>query len=234
MSFTFHWQWVVKIVKVGLPASIAVLAYTVSSMLTTKICVSLGEDAYHARVFINQLVIFVYVFGLQLGLANKIMVGRLCGMGQLEKADVMLRQSAKIVATINGTVALAFASFGGLILRYGYSASEAVIAIAVPIFFIDIIVEIGRGLNHVGQNGLNATGDVNFTTVVSIVSGFVCSVGLAYVFAIWFNLGLAGMWLAFIVDEFVRATLYLVRWCRGKWKKSFMHELEELDKEAVA
>ncbi len=85
-------------------------------------------------------------------------------------------------------------------------------------------------INNIAQNGLNATGDVNFTTVISIVVGFICSVGFAYVFAIWFNFGLAGIWLAFAVDELTRATIYVIRWCRGRWRKSFMHELESLKK----
>ena len=56
------------------------------------------------------------------------------------------------------------------------------------------------------------------------------SVGLAYVFAIWCKLGLVGMWIAYAFDELIRGTIYAIRWAKGRWKKSFMHELEELEK----
>jgi Na+-driven multidrug efflux pump len=142
-------------------------------------------------------------------------------MGDVEKADKMQRQNTKIVAFINAVLSLIFALFAGVILKYGYSATQSIILVSLPVFFFDIIVEVGRGMNHVGQNGLNATGDVNFTTITSIISGFICCVGLSYVFAIWLNLGLIGMWIAYACDELFRGTIYYVRWCRGRWKAKF-------------
>jgi Na+-driven multidrug efflux pump len=76
-------------------------------------------------------------------------------------------------------------------------------------------------MNHIGQFALNATGDVNFTTVISIVSCWACSVGLAFVFVSIFHWGLPGIWIAFAIDEFFRGTLYLIRWKRGTWRKSY-------------
>lgn len=230
ISFKYNFKWFKKIFVLGLPASVAQIAYTITSTLTTRICVSLGPNPYEARIYINQLVYFVYAFGFQIGKANSIMAGRLCGMGDLDKADKMHRQNIKITVLINGSLSLMFAFFAGFILRNAYSASEAIVATAIPIFFFDVLVEIGRGMNHLGQNGLNATGDVNFTTIISITVGFVCSVGLAYVFGIWCGLGLIGIWLAFAVDELSRGSIYLIRWCRGRWKVSFRQELEKLKK----
>lgn len=228
-----NFGWLKTILKLGVPASIASIAYNVSSLINTKICVSLGENYYDAVIFINQIVYFVYIFGLQLGTANSLMLGRLCGMQQLERADKMHRQNYFIVVGINVCLSLIVALFGSLILKYAYSASTAVIAIAMPIFWIDVLVEIGRGMNHMGQFGLNATGDVLFTTCVSTISAFACSVGLAYLFGIVFNLGLVGIWFAFIIDEGFRGVLYLCRWIKGRWKNSFKHELEELQKEEI-
>ena len=221
IAFRFSPKWFKEIIKVGIPASVASFAYSISSTLTTKICVALGPVEYEARVYINQLVYFVYAFGFQIGRSNAIMTGRLCGMGELDKADQMQRQNTKIVVLINAMVSLCFALFARVMLKYGFSASQDIILAALPVFFFDIIVEVGRGMNHVGQNGLNATGDVNFTTVTSIISGFICCVGLAYVFAIWLNLGLIGIWVSYAIDELFRGTIYYVRWCRGRWKKSF-------------
>lgn len=230
VSFRFDFKWCKTILKLGIPGTIANLVYTFSNILTTKICLSVGPDSYESRIFVQQLVFYVYTFGQQLANASKIMIGRLCGMGELDCAHNMHLQNAKIVATLDGLLSLGFAFFAGLILKYGYAASASVIAISTPIFFIDVIVEIGRGLNHVGQSDLNATGDVMFTTIISIAVGLVTSVGLAYIFVFVFNLGLIGIWIAYASDEIVRATIYLVRWCRGGWRKSFKKELKHLEK----
>ena len=230
VSFRFKFKWCKAILKVGVPATIAHTIYVVTSTLITRICVSLGKDSLQTRIYVQELVYYVYIFGYSIANANQIMIGRVCGMGDLDKADRMMKQNYKLVASFNVVFSLIFASFGWLILKYGYSASDAVVAIAVPVFLVDVFVELGRGINHVGQNGLNATGDVTYTSVVSIVAGFVCSVGLAYVLGIFFNLGLLGIWIAYAADEIVRATIYLVRWCRGGWRKSFKKELKHLEK----
>jgi len=230
VSFKFNFKWCFKIIKLGVPATIATLVYTITSTLTTRIAVSIGPNPYETRIFVQQLVYYIYIFGFQLAKASQIMIGRLCGMGDLDRANKMHIQNLKIVAALDGLLSLAFAAFGPLILKYGYAANAEIVAISVPVFFLDVIVEIGRGMNHIGQNGLNATGDVNFTTIISITVGFATSVGLAYVFAIWCKLGLVGMWIAYACDELIRGTIYAIRWAKGRWKKSFMHELEELEK----
>lgn len=47
------------------------------------------------------------------------------------------------------------------------------------------------------------------------------SVPLAYLFGIVVGLGLAGIWLAFAVDEWVRALVMLRRWSKRGWERVF-------------
>ena len=65
------------------------------------------------------------------------------------------------------------------------------------------------------------TGDVRFTTVISIISCWACSVGLSFVFVLC-GLDLYGIWLAFAIDELFRGTLYYVRWRRKSWQKNHL------------
>ncbi|MBM7603887.1 Na+-driven multidrug efflux pump [Metabacillus crassostreae] len=45
------------------------------------------------------------------------------------------------------------------------------------------------------------------------------SVPLAYILGIHLELGLIGIWIAFIVDEWLRGLLMLWRWRQGKWRQ---------------
>jgi Na+-driven multidrug efflux pump len=141
-------------------------------------------------------------------------------MGKLDLADKMHKENLKIVLLCNGVLAVLFAVLGRPILQLFFNADAAVMAYA-GILFIDIFVELGRGMNHIGQYGLNATGDVHFTTFISIISCWACSVGLAYVFGIVCNLGLFGFWIAFAIDELFRGSLYFFRWLKKDWQKRF-------------
>ena len=82
---------------------------------------------------------------------------------------------------------------------------------------VDIIVEMARGVSHVYESSLRAANDVALTMVVTLVSSWVCSVGLGYFLAIPCHMGLMGFWVALAVDEFVRAAYTYLRWKSNRW-----------------
>ena len=54
-------------------------------------------------------------------------------------------------------------------------------------------------------------------STVTIVSGWVLSVGLGYVLASICNMGLIGFWIALVADEIVRAVYTYFRWKSNRW-----------------
>ena len=218
VSFRFDKRQAADIFRYGFPASVANIAYTVSQTVTGAILVGLGDDVYKTKQYVSQIVYFVYVMGLSIGQANSVMVGREFGMDDKERADRLHRQNLRCVVLINVALSLLLALFSESLMRGLFNADDRISELSRAVFFIDIAVEAGRGMNHVGQNGLNAVGDVLFTTVVSVFSCWTCSVGGAYLFAVVLHGGLTGMWCAFAADELFRGFLYYTRWRRGKWK----------------
>ena len=37
-------------------------------------------------------------------------------------------------------------------------------------------------------------------------------------FSIQWNMGITGIWIAFIIDEWIRGLLMVIRWRQGKWR----------------
>lgn len=212
-----------KIVAIGFPATVSVVMYSLSNVIAGAICVNLSNDMFQAKTFVTSVVYFTYVFGFSIGQANSLMVGMGCGMGEFDRVDRLFRQNLKITLFTNFVFSLVVAVLGKYLLRI-FTDSPSIIAIGSVVFFIDIAVELGRGMNHLGQYGLNATGDTVYTTVVSVVSCWACSVGVGYLLGVVAGLGIYGLWIASAVDELFRGTLYLVRWKKGDWHKSFIKE----------
>ncbi len=233
IKFRLNKRWVGAILRVGMPAVVAGLSYTISQTLTSSICAHLDKDMLTAKNFINQLVYFVYQIGWSVGQANSLMVGRICGMGDLDRVSRMHRQNIRIVLFFNILISLMFAILAKPLFVLIFNANDKILHYAEIILWIDLLVEIGRGMNHVGQYGLNATGDIHFTTVVSMASCWAFSVGLSAVFVYVFGWGLYGMWVAFAIDELFRGISYYIRWRKGNWKESFRKEEAALDKNAV-
>lgn len=223
-------KWLVAILKVGVPAVVAGLSYTISQTITSSICAHLDKDVLTAKNYINQIVFFVYQIGWSIGQANSLMVGRICGMGDLDRVSRMHRQNIRLVLFFNITISVIFALLARPLFELFFAANGKILHYAEIILWIDVAVEAGRGMNHVGQYGLNATGDVHYTTIVSMTSCWAFSVGLSALFVYVFNWGLYGMWVAFAVDELFRGIAYYIRWRKGGWKTRYKKEEATLEK----
>jgi Na+-driven multidrug efflux pump len=100
-----------------------------------------------------------------------------------------------------------------------FTGDPAVIAGAVTLQRLGVFLETGRVFNMVGVNGLRATGDARFPLLMGICIMWGVWVPLAWLLSLHFQLGLAGICLAMIADEWTRGLLNLGRWTRGGWIK---------------
>ena len=224
---SFDLGWLKRILKVGFPATISSIMYSVSVAVTGAICIKISNDTFLVKTYVSTIVYFSYAFGYAIGQANAIMVGRGCGMKQLDKVDAMHRQNLRLTLACNLVLSTLCALFGKPLLGI-FTDEQRIIALGAAVFWIDVAVEMGRGMNHLGQFGLNATGDTVYTTVVSVVSATTCSITLGYLLSTVLKLGVYGIWIAAAADELFRGTLYYVRWRKEKWRKSVERETKVL------
>ena len=70
-------------------------------------------------------------------------------------------------------------------------------------------MEIGRAFNHVEDNSLRGAGDVFFPMVIAVISCWGVSILFAYLLGIRLGMGLAGCWIAFMLDEMFRGSIFL-------------------------
>ena len=82
----------------------------------------------------------------------------------------------------------------------------------------EVFLELGRCFNIVMVRNLQAVGDVRFPVLVGIASQWIVGVGVAWLLGIHFGLGLVGVWMAFALDENLRAVIFVIRWKRGGWR----------------
>lgn len=66
--------------------------------------------------------------------------------------------------------------------------------------------------------GLRATGDVKFTTAVSLFTTIVVRLVFSIIFGIWFHMGVIGIAFAMCLDWSSRGVIFWWRFKQGKWK----------------
>lgn len=77
-------------------------------------------------------------------------------------------------------------------------------------------------LAFVLPNGLRAANDVRFTMVTSILSMWICRIGMSWVLAKWCGLGVLGVWVAMTLDWVFRSAAFLWRYLSGRWENKQM------------
>ena len=107
-----------------------------------------------------------------------------------------------------------------LVPMFNLTPATAVIAVQV-LRWSSVFTIVFWPMSFTLPNALRAAGDARFTMVVSMLSRWICRIGLSYLLgSAWgLGMGLLGVWFAMFSDWIVRGAVFLVRFLRGKWKE---------------
>lgn len=203
---------------IGIPSATESIIYNITQIiLTGMILRHIGADDFTAKTYVQNIVMFFFVFSVAIGQGNQILVGHLVGGKNFDEADRSCMKSLKIALVISTVMSIIGFLFRFSLMRI-FTENPYIIAVGGTILFIDIFVEFGRTFNVVVINGLRGAGDTVFPVVMAIISMGVMGLSLSYLFGIRMGMGLAGIWTAFAIDECFRGIVMLFRWKSGKWR----------------
>jgi Na+-driven multidrug efflux pump len=98
-----------------------------------------------------------------------------------------------------------------------FTRDPQIIATATTLMWITVLLEPGRTCNVVIINALRATGDARFPVAVGAGSMLLVMAGGSWLLGVHFQLGLAGVWIAYAADEWLRGMAMALRWHWRGW-----------------
>ena len=101
-----------EILRVGLPGGISSLSYNVSQTVTTSVIALVGVSAISTKIYVSNLVFYVYVLGLSLGMSTSLLIGWLCGAKKYDQAYRLNLQNLKVTILLNATLSILLFLFG--------------------------------------------------------------------------------------------------------------------------
>ncbi len=206
-----------NLLKIGIPSAGEQLSYNASQMVITIFIAALGTEALTARVYTQNIMMFIFLFSVAISQGTQILIGHMIGAGKFEEAYKRCMQSLRLAIAISLGTAILFSIFSENLLGI-FTSNPEIIETGTFLILLTIILEPGRSFNLVVINSLRAAGDVKFPVYIGILSMWGVSVTLSYLLGIHFGLGLTGIWIAFIADEWLRGILMLFRWRSGVWR----------------
>lgn len=212
----FPWDELRKLLRIGLPAAGESMSYSLSQLVIVLIITGLGIESLAARNYCFNVILFSYIFCIAIAHGGAIVIGHLVGAGRWRGAKTMGWHVMKIAMISTVSLSLVIAVFGSSIIRL-LTDNPNIISMATTIFWIDLLLEIGRPVNIFATNALQSAGDVNFPFYVAVVCMWLIAVGMAYLAGITFGFGLIGIWWMFCLDENVRGAIFIWRWHSDRW-----------------
>jgi putative MATE family efflux protein len=205
-----------RILHIGVPSAGEPLCWSIAFMTLTAFTARMGDAQLATQTYTMQLVFIMVISSMAIGSASEIMMGHLIGAGEFEHAQRQLLRNFRVGLAITMVVATIVTLLSPWILGL-LSKDPVIIAGGVLLMRIGLLIEPGRVFNIVLINGLRATGDARYPVLVGICSMFTLMAGGSWLLGTYFGMGLVGVWIAMMADEWLRGILMYRRWKQRKW-----------------
>jgi putative MATE family efflux protein len=222
-------QLLSNIIRLGVPASVEQSMRALALTVMTLLVASFGTVAIAAYGIGVRILTFVIIPAMGLAMATTTIVGQNIGAGKLERAE-RTNAIASLLAFGLPTVA------GCLLYLFAVPLSTLFVpdspaAITESARFIHIMsLTIGCiGFQNVINGTLRGAGNTLAAMVLSIIAAWVIQFPLAYILSRHTSLGIDGIWWAYPISMVTSATISLLWFIGGDWKRTKLVEEVELE-----
>lgn len=214
--FRFPKSYVKRLLQIGIPSAGEQISYNASQMVITYFVAQLGTTAITTKVYAQNMMMFIFLFSIAIGQGTQILVGHLVGAGDAEAAYKRVMKSLKISIVISLSMATVVYFYSSQLLGI-FTDDMTILETGAGLLLMTVVLEPGRAFNLIMISSLRAAGDVKFPVYIGVAVMWGIGVTFAWFFAIYLNLGLIGIWISFIADEWVRGLFMLRRWQNRNW-----------------
>lgn len=215
----FNKKIVKRILNIGVPSGLESGVFQVGKILVQGMIASFGMVAISANSVANVIASFEVIPGTAVSLAMITVVGQCVGANDYVGARKYTFQLLKIASGCMLVLNIGIIILVNPILSI-FNISEATYEVAKQlIIYHSIFCVFIWPLSFSLPNALRAANDVKFTMITSILTMCFCRIILSYIMAIYFNMGVFGIWIAMSCDWLARGIIFLTRFLKGKWAK---------------
>jgi Na+-driven multidrug efflux pump len=204
------------VLHIGLPAAAENMGYRLAFIVSVAAIGTLGAKALATQAYVLQITYMTLMFALSIGLAVEIVVGHMIGAGKLRVAQVLVRR-ALILSMASGFIIAVLAALAGPWTLRQFTSDAEIIRQGVTLLWLTVLLETGRPFNLVVINALRATGDARYPVIAGSASMLMVLAGGSWLLGIYFGMGLIGVWIAYIADEWIRGLIMWRRWATYAW-----------------
>ena len=212
-------EMIKRILKIGIPNGIENSLFQLGKIMLMSFISGLGTMAVAANAVGNAVCTFQVMPGLAMGFAVVTVISRCVGAGEYDQVKYYTKKLIIMTYIMHIIINVAiFAALPLIIKAYGLSVETGILAEKILILHASFAVIIWP-IAFTLPNTLRAANDAKFTMIVSVASMWIFRIVFGIVLGSTFGMGVMGVWIAMIIDWFVRAIFFSVRYKSGKWTR---------------
>lgn len=219
-KWIFRWNGKILLLiqRIAVPNGIEKGLFQLVKVALSSIVASFGTYQIAANGVAQSIWSMAALCGVSMSPIFITVIGQCMGANDIWSAELNFNKLIKITVILsiiwNGLV---FAATP--ILMHFYALAEETKTLVIQLVLIhNIFNAIAFPFSGALSSGLRATGDIKFTTAVSIGSTVIGRLTLSYLLGKVMDLGVIGIAIAMCCDWMVQAVLYIWRLRSGKWK----------------
>lgn len=219
--------------RIGLPTGLQFTLEVGSFALLAIIVSRMGVLPMAAHQIALQVVHFTFLPGFALAEAASVLAGQAVGAGRFAWPKRIARLSLVVTSVYTGLCTLVLVTLGSVITR-GFTSDLALAGTATRLLYVAAAFQLLDGANVVARGVLRGVGDVRVPAVIGVLTSWLATPPLAWLFGVALGWGVVGGWLGLVVEVVAATALLWWRLERDRWHGAARASQAELRRTAEA
>lgn len=207
-----------RMLKIAMGSTAQLLINTVSWIFLVRVIARFGENAVAGYTVAIRVVIFTLLPASGMANAAAALVGQNLGAGQPERAERSVWRAAFYNMIFLGLISLFFMLAAEPVIRL-FTQEPEVVKYGAQALQLVSLGYIFYAYGMVLSQSFNGAGDTRTPTIINIFGFWMLQIPLAWVLAVHYNWGPAGVFVAIAAAESVMAVISIIIFRKGWWKR---------------
>ena len=206
-----------RLASIGLPSMVESLFRSGGMLFFTVIVFRLGTEAAAAQQIAQQAAFLSMMPGFGFAMAAMALVGQSLGARDPARAERASGFATRACLIWMSSMGVAFFVGGPWIMR-AFTDDPAIIAQGAEALRVVALAQPGQAIGIVLAGSLRGAGDTRYPMITTGLAMWFVRLPVAWLLGITLGLGLAGVYLGWVLDSLVLALLTWRRYRTGGWK----------------
>ena len=207
-----------SIIKIGLPAGVEKLIMRLGQLMYNSMIITIGISAYVAHNIAGNIESYTYIPAMGFGVATATLVGITLGEGNYEESKKLVYISDIITTFWMVIMGIFIYIFAPYIVKL-FTNTLDVQVMVVEVLRLIALFQCFIAITQIFTSALQGAGDTKFPMYITLMGIWGIRLGVGYLLGVVMNMGLMGVWIAYVLDIMVRSILLIIRFIGEKWQE---------------